>query len=68
MLRKWPAWLQCVSGDALIVGDVVYAVNGGEVKDVTALKAKLSSLAEDAPLVLNVEGMGRFQFVVLESF
>jgi serine protease Do len=54
-------------GDELTVGDVIHAINGAEVKDVASLRAKLNMVPEDYPLVLNVERMGRFQFVVLES-
>ena len=54
-------------GDELLGGDVIYAVNGSEVKDIASLRSKLVSLADDFPVVLQVERVGRFQFVVLES-
>jgi S1-C subfamily serine protease len=54
-------------GDELAAGDVIYALNGVEIKDVGGLKASLDSIAADFPLVLQVERTGRCQFVVMES-
>jgi serine protease Do len=54
-------------GDELVAGDVIHSLNGAEVEDVTSLRSTLSALNDDAPLVLQVERMGRLQFVVLEN-
>jgi len=54
-------------GDELAAGDVIYTLNGEEIKDVGGLKASLDSIAVDFPLVLQVERTGRCQFVVMES-
>lgn len=54
-------------GDELAAGDVIYALNGADIKDVAGLKSSLDSIAADFPLILQVERMGRCQFVVMES-
>ena len=54
-------------GDELAAGDVIYALNGVEIKDVSGLKASLDAIAADFPLVLQVERTGKCQFVVMES-
>jgi S1-C subfamily serine protease len=54
-------------GDELAAGDVIYALNGVEIKDVSGLKSSLDSMAADFPLILQVERMGKCQFVVMES-
>jgi len=54
-------------GDELAAGDVIYALNGADIKDVAGLKGGLDSIAADFPLILQVERMGRCQFVVMES-
>jgi serine protease Do len=55
------------SGDELVAGDVIHAVNGMEVKDIASLKARLDSLSADSPLVIQVERSGILHFLVLEN-
>ena len=54
-------------GDDLAAGDVIHAINGMEIKDVAALKARLDSLSAGAPLVIQVERSGALHLVVLED-
>jgi serine protease Do len=54
-------------GDELAVGDVIYAVNGRGVSNVASLRSELASVADDFPVALHVERMGRLQFVLMES-
>ena len=53
-------------GDELVAGDVIHAVNGKSVKNISCLKDTLESLNSDSPVVLQVERSGTLQFVVLE--
>jgi hypothetical protein len=54
-------------GDELAKGDIVPMLNGTDVTDVASLRSQLDALNDDAPLMLQVERMGRLQFVVLEN-
>jgi serine protease Do len=54
-------------GDSLALGDVIYAVNGGPVTGVQALRAALDALHEGDPLVLQVERDGRLTFLAMEA-
>jgi serine protease Do len=54
-------------GDDLATGDIIHMLNGTDVRDVASLRSQLAALNDDAPLVLQVERMGRLQFVVLEN-
>jgi hypothetical protein len=54
-------------GDELATGDIIHMLNGTDVADVPSLRSKLDALNHDTPLVLQVERLGRLQFVVLEN-
>lgn len=54
-------------GDELAAGDIIHQVNGKEIQDIASLRVSLESLSGDSPLVVQVERLGRLQFVVLES-
>jgi serine protease Do len=54
-------------GDDLAAGDIVHAVNGAEIKDAASLRARLESLGNDSPLVIQVERAGILHLVILES-
>ena len=54
-------------GDELAAGDIIHQVNGKEIQDTASLRGSLESLSGDSPLVVQVERLGRLQFVVLES-
>jgi S1-C subfamily serine protease len=54
-------------GDELATGDIIHMLNGTDVTDVASLRGQLAALADDATMVLQVERMGRLQFVVLDD-
>jgi serine protease Do len=54
-------------GDELAAGDIIHRVNGKQIEDTASLRGSLESLSGDSPLVIQVERLGRLQFVVLES-
>ena len=54
------------SGDALLPGDVIYAINTAPVSSVAILRAAVDKLKDTEPAVLQVEREGRLMFVTLE--
>jgi serine protease Do len=54
-------------GDELAAGDIIHQVNGKDIQDTASLRGSLESLSGDSPLVVQVERLGRLQFVVLEN-
>jgi serine protease Do len=54
------------SGDALLPGDVIYAINTLPVSSVAILRAAVEKLKDTEPVVLQVERDGRLMFVALE--
>jgi len=54
------------SGDALELGDVIYAANTTTVRDIATLRKVLDGLKDTDPLVLQVERDGRLVYVTLE--
>jgi serine protease Do len=54
-------------GDELAAGDIIHQVNGKEIQDTASLRASVDPLSGESPLVVQVERLGRLQFVVLES-
>lgn len=56
-----PSWR-----DPLLPGDVIYALNQESVTSVAALRAALSRLRPEEPVVLQVERAGELRFIVLE--
>ena len=55
------------SGDALRLGDVIYAVNTEPVTSVDALRKILDTLKDTDPLVLQVERDGKLRYLTLTS-
>jgi S1-C subfamily serine protease len=54
------------SGDSLILGDVIYEVNGTPVSSVAALRSTLDKLKETDPLALLVERDGRLMYITMQ--
>lgn len=54
------------SGDALLPGDVIYAINTMPVSSVAILRDAVEKLKDTEPVVLQVEREGRLMFVTLE--
>jgi serine protease Do len=54
-------------GDELASGDIIHLLNGSDVKDVASLRSQLAALSDDAPMVRQVERLGRLRFVVPEN-
>jgi len=48
-------------------GDVIYAVNGKDVDDVSALRTALQQAKPDKPLVLQVQREGQLSFMVIDA-
>ncbi|HWC18840.1 MAG TPA: trypsin-like peptidase domain-containing protein [Terriglobales bacterium] len=48
-------------------GDVIYAVNGKHVDNVTALRGALDQIKPDQPLVLQIQRQGQLSYMVLDS-
>jgi serine protease Do len=48
-------------------GDVIHAVNGASVQDLTELKQKLRQIKPGQPIVLQIERSGTLTFLVLET-
>jgi serine protease Do len=55
------------SGDALLPGDVIHAVNNIAVSSVAVLRQTLDGIKDTEPLVLQVERDGKFLYVTLEQ-
>jgi serine protease Do len=54
------------AGDALQLGDVIYALNNAPVTDVATLRKQLDELKTSDAVVLQVERDGRLMYVTLE--
>jgi serine protease Do len=54
-------------GDGLIIGDVIYFVNGARVPNVESLRSTLKTLEAVDSIVLQVERLGILRYVVLEN-
>ena len=54
-------------GERLLPGDAIYSVNGLPVDSVDSLHATLESLKDADSIVLQVERLGAFHYVVLEA-
>ena len=50
----------------LLPGDVIYAMNGANVRNLEELRRELEKLEVFAPVVLQVERQGQLQFVAFE--
>ena len=48
-------------------GDVIYAVNGKHVDNVTSLRGALDQIKADQPLVLQIQRQGQLSYMVLDS-
>jgi serine protease Do len=53
--------------EGLLVGDVVYALNGVSVRGLSELREAVSRAREGSALVLQVERGGKLQFLTLEA-
>jgi hypothetical protein len=54
-------------GESLMVGDIIYFVNGTRVHSVDSLRSTLDVLKTAEVIVLQVERAGSLHYVVLEN-